>query len=52
MLCYVCGVVTFLTVDFYVLSMNIDTNMICKIEKKSMCGRAALNCTVPFLLCD
>ena len=32
MLCCVCGVVTFLTVDLYALSMNIHTNMVCKIK--------------------
>jgi hypothetical protein len=52
MSCYVCGVVTFLTVDLYALSMNIHTNMIYKIKQKSMCGQAALNCTVQVLLRD
>jgi len=51
MLCYVCGVFTFQTVDLYALSMNMRTNMICEMKWKSMCGQAALNCTVPFLLC-
>jgi len=32
MLFYVCGVVTFLTVDLYALSVNIHTNIICKIK--------------------